>query len=118
MTLRDLSPNRRVVAVTYDSHDPIDRTLASFAINLNTSPSLAAIQTQARAEQLAVTLVPTATQTGSLTGKIMGVEQQQVPSKEGTVPASVLNLWCFFFQAEDGIRDGTVTGVQTCALPI
>src|SRR5689334_91864 len=24
----------------------------------------------------------------------------------------------FFFQAEDGIRDGTVTGVQTCALPI
>src|SRR5438309_605918 len=24
----------------------------------------------------------------------------------------------FFFQAEDGIRGGTVTGVQTCALPI
>src|SRR5689334_24616957 len=24
----------------------------------------------------------------------------------------------FFFQAEDGIRDGTVTGVQTCAPPI
>src|SRR2546430_8604596 len=29
----------------------------------------------------------------------------------------VLILW-FFFQAEDGIRDLTVTGVQTCALPI
>src|SRR5256886_8813750 len=27
-------------------------------------------------------------------------------------------LSCFFFQAEDGIRDLTVTGVQTCALPI
>src|SRR2546430_1223773 len=33
-------------------------------------------------------------------------------------------MWCvlcvffFFFQAEDGIRDLTVTGVQTCALPI
>src|SRR5258708_27245380 len=32
--------------------------------------------------------------------------------------------WClsvyvfFFFQAEDGIRDDLVTGVQTCALPI
>src|SRR5207253_7630248 len=26
--------------------------------------------------------------------------------------------WVFFFQAEDGIRDGHVTGVQTCALPI
>src|SRR6266508_6447731 len=27
-------------------------------------------------------------------------------------------LFIFFFQAEDGIRDGHVTGVQTCALPI
>src|SRR5687768_17690822 len=31
--------------------------------------------------------------------------------KEGT-------LLVFFFQAEDGIRDVAVTGVQTCALPI
>src|SRR5699024_11374756 len=27
-------------------------------------------------------------------------------------------LVVFFFQAEDGIRDRNVTGVQTCALPI
>src|SRR6266705_3788949 len=27
-------------------------------------------------------------------------------------------MFFFFFQAEDGIRDRTVTGVQTCALPI
>src|SRR3989449_7008734 len=27
-------------------------------------------------------------------------------------------MCCFFFQAEDGIRDVAVTGVQTCALPI
>src|SRR4051794_26995512 len=27
-------------------------------------------------------------------------------------------IFFFFFQAEDGIRDGRVTGVQTCALPI
>src|SRR2546430_12582964 len=40
--------------------------------------------------------------------------------------AGVLHCYChrpqspcfFFFQAEDGIRDLTVTGVQTCALPI
>src|SRR3989339_963645 len=35
---------------------------------------------------------------------------------------SVLNVYdnveFFFFQAEDGIRDWSVTGVQTCALPI
>src|SRR6266568_4378233 len=33
---------------------------------------------------------------------------------DGVVEVSLF----FFFQAEDGIRDGTVTGVQTCALPI
>src|SRR5699024_11906420 len=30
----------------------------------------------------------------------------------------ILVLFFFFFQAEDGIRDRNVTGVQTCALPI
>src|SRR5699024_12081727 len=29
-----------------------------------------------------------------------------------------LCIFVFFFQAEDGIRDRNVTGVQTCALPI
>src|SRR2546422_4903543 len=30
----------------------------------------------------------------------------------------IMLLFFFFFQAEDGIRDVAVTGVQTCALPI
>src|SRR2546422_5587852 len=30
----------------------------------------------------------------------------------------ISSLFFFFFQAEDGIRDVAVTGVQTCALPI
>src|SRR2546430_12080549 len=45
--------------------------------------------------------------------------------RSGTVTVTVYSLngcdGCvifFFFQAEDGIRDLTVTGVQTCALPI
>src|SRR5215203_2329906 len=36
--------------------------------------------------------------------------------EEPEVPAAL--LVDFFFQAEDGIRDIGVTGVQTCALPI
>src|SRR5437763_12462579 len=32
--------------------------------------------------------------------------------------ASTAFVFFFFFQAEDGIRDTSVTGVQTCALPI
>src|SRR5207253_5226366 len=31
---------------------------------------------------------------------------------------TIFFFFFFFFQAEDGIRDGHVTGVQTCALPI
>src|SRR2546430_4400081 len=34
------------------------------------------------------------------------------------VTLASLLFFFFFFQAEDGIRDLTVTGVQTCALPI
>src|SRR6266567_7348000 len=48
-------------------------------------------------------------------------------AEPANVAASTANAPCgpnpaiitlFFFQAEDGIRDLTVTGVQTCALPI
>src|SRR5258706_12083772 len=36
----------------------------------------------------------------------------------GSVVCRRLVAFFFFFQAEDGIRDWSVTGVQTCALPI
>src|SRR3989442_4690868 len=37
----------------------------------------------------------------------------------GSIPIrGLISPVCFFFQAEDGIRDADVTGVQTCALPI
>src|SRR5476649_2203521 len=42
-------------------------------------------------------------------------------NEEGTTQSqsvSTICSICFFFQAEDGIRDHCVTGVQTCALPI
>src|SRR2546430_6525675 len=35
-----------------------------------------------------------------------------------SVDSAFVFCFFFFFQAEDGIRDLTVTGVQTCALPI
>src|SRR5436305_10136992 len=42
---------------------------------------------------------------------------------KGSPTSSSMWFWmshsiAFFFQAEDGIRDADVTGVQTCALPI
>src|SRR5262249_57349558 len=38
--------------------------------------------------------------------------------RRGELAAQAAVLHRFFFQAEDGIRDWSVTGVQTCALPI
>src|SRR5256714_7420619 len=45
------------------------------------------------------------------------MERMPVRAKRGRSMVVVLVVF-FFFQAEDGIRDKLVTGVQTCALPI
>src|SRR5256886_12045937 len=45
--------------------------------------------------------------------------QRGTPTRQGTYTARcTARCVSFFFQAEGGIRDLTVTGVQTCALPI
>src|SRR5213592_4758845 len=47
MVLEDFDKGR-IAAVSYDSREPITRTLASFAINLNNNPTFAGILGQAR----------------------------------------------------------------------
>src|SRR5256885_9440579 len=55
---------------------------------------------------------------------MVGVALRRVALVRKGVPETIwrrgvrLQLSSFFFQAEDGIRDYKVTGVQTCALPI
>src|SRR6516164_8388267 len=53
-------------------------------------------------------------------GRLLGFAERSGYTAIGTVCnlAARLCAEAFFFQAEDGIRVGTVTGVQTCALPI
>src|SRR2546430_9570263 len=48
-------------------------------------------------------------------GQFKSLTRNGIASSAGMIPSSFI---FFFFQAEDGIRDLTVTGVQTCALPI
>src|SRR2546430_5616438 len=59
--------------------------------------------------------------------EVLSIHRMPVPKPHAgevliAVYATGVNVWeaayRFFFQAEDGIRDFTVTGVQTCALPI
>src|SRR5258706_6352067 len=46
------------------------------------------------------------------------VSASQMSTVVGSLPGMIASSFCFFFQAEDGIRYWSVTGVQTCALPI
>src|SRR5262245_21012710 len=108
MVLEDFNGGR-VAAVSYDSREPIARTLSSFAIDLNGNPTFAAIVNQARGERVEVTVVPTAAnQPGKLVGTIVGVEVQKVPAgTNAVIDAEVLNLWC-----AEGLRSVKLNEIQ------
>ena len=53
MVLEDFNGGR-IAAVSYDSREPISRTLSSFAINLNGNPTFAGIVSQMRGERVDV----------------------------------------------------------------
>ena len=107
MVLEDFGGGR-VAAVSYDSREPIARTLASFSINLDGETTFASILHQARGERVEVTTNPTAqNQPGKVTGSIVGIETQAAPGGPNPVPVAVLNLWC-----AEGMRAVKLTEVQ------
>jgi hypothetical protein len=95
MVLQDLGKGH-ISAVSYESRDPIDKTLRSFAINLTQNPGYGQILNQARGEKVEVSLQATNNvQPGTLTGTIMGVEaKEEAVSKDKIVHVEMLNLWC------------------------
>src|SRR3954470_22071292 len=100
LTLQDLGGGL-VSAVSYDSHDPVERTLKSFAVDLTGQPTEAQLLEQARGEKVEVSLNQTSNQpAGTLTGTVVGVEHHKEVVKD-TVVAEVpfLTLWC-----ADGLR--------------
>src|SRR5438132_48102 len=55
---------------------------------------------------------------GSLAGLVRQIAAENRQCTATAAARSNASTSLFFFQAEDGIRDHCVTGVQTCALPI
>jgi hypothetical protein len=110
MVLRDLDGGH-ISTVSYDSNAPVERTLKSFAINLTGNPSFGAILNQARGEKVEVVLQQAnATQPGTMSGTVIGIEKQHVASPGTAVPGlevEMLNLWC-----ADGMRSLKMTEVQ------
>jgi hypothetical protein len=109
MVLEDFNGGR-IAAVSYDSREPISRTLSSFAINLNGNPTFAGIVSQMRGERVDVVMTPGAVnQPGKLSGVIVGVEKQKVAAGNGpaTVDVEILNMWC-----AEGLRSVKLPDVQ------
>jgi hypothetical protein len=102
LVLQD-SERGSVTAVSYDSHEPIERTLNSFALDLTGNPSFGQILNQARGEKVEVS-VQDGGVNSTIDGQIVGMESQtDSPGKE----VHLLNLIC-----SDGLRSIPSTRVQ------
>src|SRR5260221_280610 len=107
MVLRDLDGGH-ISTVSYDSNAPVERTLKSFAINLTGNPSFGAILNQARGEKVEVALTNAgAGAAATVSGTIVGLEQQKQAVGKDVVETTVLNLWC-----ADGVRALKMSDVQ------
>jgi hypothetical protein len=107
MVLQDLGGGH-IDAVSYESHDPIDKTLKSFGVDLTSNPTFGQILNQARGEKIEVVQQQAANQPGTLTGTVVGVEKQKQPAgKDTVVETEVLNLWC-----AEGLRSVKLGEVQ------
>src|SRR5262249_17529398 len=107
LVLQDLGGGH-ISAVGYDSHDPVTKTLQSFAIKLATNPTLAQILDQARGEKVEVTLQPgNPNLPATLNGTVIGMERQRQPVGKEVVDMEMLNLWC-----AEGMRSVRLGEVQ------
>jgi hypothetical protein len=102
LVLRDLDGGS-IRSVTYDSRDPVARTLQSFPIDLTGNPTLSGILTQLRGET--VTLI------GSerLSGSIIGVEEHVTTYREGAERTVSYNV---NLQTAEGIRSVPLDRIQ------
>jgi len=105
LILQDLGGGK-VTAIGYDSHDPIDKTLKSFALDLTGNPSFGQILNQARGEKVEVTMQQTSTaQPGTLTGVVVGMEVRK--GKQGEHEVELLNVLC-----AEGMRGISLDQIQ------
>ena len=93
LVLQDLGGGR-ISAISYDSQDPVDKILRSFAIDLNSNPTFGQILNQARGEKIEIQLLSKDKAIPArLTGTIVGMETRTVhDDKHNASTSDVLNL--------------------------
>jgi hypothetical protein len=99
----------KITTIGYDSHDPIEKTLKSFALDLTYNPSFGQLLNQARGEKVEVVIRESnAGQPATMQGTIMGMESQRQPhGKDAMVDVDILNLLC-----QEGVRSVNLKDVQ------
>ncbi len=103
-------PNGKVMPLRYDSQEPIEKTLRSFALDLSSNPSFGELLYQARGEKVELTLhAGPAVMPNTLSGIIIGMESQPKLGPSGTPvgETELLNLLC-----PEGIRSIPLTQVS------
>lgn len=90
LVLEDLDGGK-ISTITYDSPDPVEKTLKSFTLDLTDNPTLGELLNQARGERVEVSFLPSTTDPQALlTGVIMGMEVRA--GGEGHANIEMLNL--------------------------
>jgi hypothetical protein len=99
----------KITTIGYDSQDPVEKTLKSFALDLTSNPSFGQLINQARGERVEVVLQQSNNaQPTTLNGIIMGMESQRQPAgKDGMVDVDFVNLLC-----AEGVRCIPLRDVQ------
>jgi hypothetical protein len=104
----------KALPLRYDSQEPIEKTLKSFAIDLSTNPSYGQILNQMRGQKIEVTLNtnhPNLTGLpGTMTGSIVGMETAHRPlgpTATAALETELLNLAC-----AEGLRSVPLAAVQ------
>jgi hypothetical protein len=103
----------KILPMRYDSQEPIEKTLKSFAIDLSANPSYGQILNQMRGQKVEITLATNSATLsglpGTMTGTIIGMETASRPAPSGTAMAEMelLNLSC-----AEGLRNVPISAVQ------
>jgi hypothetical protein len=87
-------PKGQIGTVNYDSSDPIDKILRSFALDLTANPTFGQILNQARGEKIDITRSEKKDgATAKITGTIIGLEvHKKTAGKDQVIETEVLNL--------------------------
>jgi hypothetical protein len=83
----------KIGVISYDSQDPVDKLLRSFALDLNNNPSFGQILNQARGEKIELQRQERpGANPFRVAGTIIGMEEHKQPTKDGAVEVEQVNL--------------------------